>query len=370
MPAVSRTSLQGLVVLASILSAGAQQVCNSTSLCGSSDPCCSPFGFCGSGPSFCFGGCNPLASHSLDSCMPEPVCQNANLTFANFDRILTNQTYYDGNASAYDWILEQGNIMNTNKTGGELAMLLTEANGGTRLASTRYVHYGQITARLTTGRWGGVVTAFITMSDIKDEIDWEFPGTQTTQGQTNFFWQGIIPPQTAGTTVGNFTDTFSNFHDYTIDWQQDSLTWLVDGQPVRTLLASEATDNSTGVSRYPNTPSRVEISIWPAGINTSAQGTIEWAGGLINWDDPDYKSAGHFYSVVESVSITCNDPTTAAGDVTSYVYGSNSTAFTPSIAFSNETTVNGALGAGARVWGAWWAVAAASVAALLGSGLF
>jgi hypothetical protein len=24
-----------------------------------------------------------------------------------------------------------------------------------------------------TGRWGGVVTAFITMSDIKDEIDWE-----------------------------------------------------------------------------------------------------------------------------------------------------------------------------------------------------
>ena len=43
-----------------------------------------------------------------------------------------------------------------------------------------------------TGRWAGVVTAFITMSDIKDEIDWEFPGAQTTQGQSNYFWQGVI----------------------------------------------------------------------------------------------------------------------------------------------------------------------------------
>jgi hypothetical protein len=43
-----------------------------------------------------------------------------------------------------------------------------------------------------TGRWAGVVTAFITMSDIKDEIDWEFPGNATTEGQTNFFWQGFI----------------------------------------------------------------------------------------------------------------------------------------------------------------------------------
>jgi beta-glucanase (GH16 family) len=43
-----------------------------------------------------------------------------------------------------------------------------------------------------TGRWGGVVTAFITMSNIEDEIDWEFPGANTTNGQTNFFWQGNI----------------------------------------------------------------------------------------------------------------------------------------------------------------------------------
>lgn len=37
--------------------------------------------------------------------------------------------------------------MNTNSSGGELVLLLTETNGGTRISSTRYVHYGTITAR-------------------------------------------------------------------------------------------------------------------------------------------------------------------------------------------------------------------------------
>jgi hypothetical protein len=37
--------------------------------------------------------------------------------------------------------------MNTNSSGGELGMLLTQTNGGTLLSSTRYVHYGEITAR-------------------------------------------------------------------------------------------------------------------------------------------------------------------------------------------------------------------------------
>jgi hypothetical protein len=30
------------------------------------------------------------------------------------------------------------------------------------------------------------------MSSIRDEIDWEWPGANTTQAQTNFFWQGVV----------------------------------------------------------------------------------------------------------------------------------------------------------------------------------
>ena len=113
------------------------------------------------------------------------------------------------------------------------------------------------------------------MSDIKDEIDWEFPGAATTEAQTNYFWQGVIrkhpsqylpdlpeqslaADQTQGTTVKGLTDTFNNYHDYTIDWQPDTLTWSIDGNVVRTLKRSDTVDN-----RYPNTPSRVQLRSVP-----------------------------------------------------------------------------------------------------------
>ncbi|KAF4586682.1 hypothetical protein EYR40_010697 [Pleurotus pulmonarius] len=332
------------VVAALVLSVNAT-TCNSTNPCPASAPCCSEFGFCGS-DDFCLGGCNPLASKSLDSCMPAPMCQDATHTFADNSRILTKASFFDGNASAYDFVVDKGTIMNTNSSGGELALLLTKDNGGTRISSTRHVHYGTITARLKTGRWGGVVTAFITMSGIKDEVDWEFPGATVTEGQSNFFWQGVIPDgHNNGETHKGISDTFANYHDYTIDWQPDALTFGIDGKTVRTIRASDTTDG--GVIKYPTTPARVQLSIWPAGIEGSPPGTVEWAGGMINWDDPDYKAAGQFYTLVKSISIKCADPTKAGKNITSYVYGGNSTKDTPSVAFSNQTTLlNGALSVG------------------------
>lgn len=330
-------------LLSSLLIAGVKGTqCNATTSCPSSAPCCSEFGFCGD-EHFCLGGCNPLHSAALDSCKPNPLCQDAKYTFTDNSRILSNSSFFDGNVTEYDWVVDKGSIMNTNSSGGELALLLTETNGGTRISSTRYVHYGKITASLKTGRWGGVVTAFITMSDIKDEIDWEFPGAATTEAQTNYFWQGVIPEQTAGTTQKGLTDTFSNYHDYTIDWQPDTLNFAIDGNVVHTLKKSDTVD-SRGVAHYPSTPSRVQLSIWPAGIAGYPEGTVQWAGGMIDWNDPDYKSAGQFYALVRSIEIQCGDPQKPDANITSYVYGSNTTTDTPSIAFSNVSTLlNGAL---------------------------
>jgi len=310
--------------------------CNATSPCLSSAPCCSEFGFCGTG-SFCLGGCNPFASTTLDSCRPEPLCKDSNYTFADQSRILTNSTFFDGNTTEYDWTVDKGNIINSN---GDLGLILTQANGGTRLSTTRYVHYGTITATLKTGRWAGVVTAFITMSDVKDEIDWEFPGATTTQGQSNYFWQGVIPAKTNGGTHGGLSDTFSNYHDYTINWTPDTLTFSIDGKVVRTVKKTD-TVNSTGIANYPSTPSRVQLSLWPAGITGTAQGTVDWAGGMINWNDPDYVSAGHFYALVKSVSIKClgSQPVAANSNITSYVYGGNRSDTAPSIIYSNRTTL-------------------------------
>lgn len=85
---------------------------------------------------------------------------------------------------------------------------------------------------------------------------------------------------------------------------------------------------------------------------------------MINWKEPDYVSAGHFYALVKSVSIKCGDPEAPGANMTSYKYGGNTTAETPSVAFSNHSTLlNGAgptLGSGLQFRGT-----AAVVAGLL-----
>ncbi|KAG7095355.1 hypothetical protein E1B28_006114 [Marasmius oreades] len=307
--------------------------CNITNPCPKSAPCCSEFGFCGT-DDFCLGGCNPLTSFSLTSCKPNPVCKSTTYNFSNTSRILSNATYFDGDVEKYDWTVDKGSIQNS---GSDIAMILTSSNGGTRLSSTRYVHYGKITATMKTGRWPGVVTAFITMSNIKDEIDWEMPGNRVTEAQTNLFWQGHVPATTNGDTSKGLSDTFANYHDYAIDWQPEELNFLIDGKVVRTVKKSDTVD-SRGVSTYPSTPSRVQLSIWPAGVPSMPQGTRDWSGGDINWNDPDYKAAGQFYAQVKSVSIECADKLPDR-NITSYAYGTNSTTDTPSVAYSNASVL-------------------------------
>lgn len=46
---------------------------------------------------------------------------------------------------------------------GGLAMVITEAGGGTRLSSTRSILYGNVSASIKTVGVVGIVTAFITM---------------------------------------------------------------------------------------------------------------------------------------------------------------------------------------------------------------
>jgi len=249
-----------------------------------------------------------------------------------------------------------------------LVMTLTQDNGGTRISSTRYLHYGTVTARMKVSRWDGVVTAFISMSDVKDEIDWEFPGDTTTEGQTNFFWQGFIPTgKNNGEIEKGLSDTFANYHDFTIDWQPQTLNFLIDGKVVRSIKQSDQV--ASGVSRYPNTPSRIQLSLWPAGIQGSADGTVQWAGGMINWNDPDYKSAGHFYALINKITVKCADPTAPSADITSYKYGTNTTVNTPNVFFSNQSTMlNEApptLGVALSKRNAWALAAAGSLASFI-----
>lgn len=126
---------------------------------------------------------------------------------------------------------------------------------------------------------------------------------------------------------GNITlaqDTYNNYHTYEIDWTPDTVTWSVDGQVGRVLKKSDTWNSTCNCYNYPQTPARVQLSLWPGGLSTNAPGTIAWAGGEIDWNSQDIKDNGYYYVTFKEVKIQCYDPPSDAkkegsGSV-SYIY--------------------------------------------------
>lgn len=83
---------------------------------------------------------------------------------------------------------------------------MAQGTVGTLVSSTHYVWYGKIDTTMTTSQGAGVVTAFILMSDSKDEIDFEFVGVDLQHAQSNYYAQGIAV--CASTYARIFSDRF------------------------------------------------------------------------------------------------------------------------------------------------------------------
>lgn len=125
-------------------------------------------------------------SFGLNSCVAAPVCESKTYGFNNMDRITSN-TKYLGDSSKTDWVADGDPVIFNDN------VLLTMAPDtvGTLLASSTYMWYGNVKATFKTSRTQGVVTAFILLSDVKDEIDYEFVGADLGTAQTNYYFQGI-----------------------------------------------------------------------------------------------------------------------------------------------------------------------------------
>lgn len=136
---------------------------------------------------YCLGGCDPLSSYSLDSCVPAPVCQSKTFDFKNLDGI-TSQNDYLGDSSKTDWVMSGKAVP---YKGESILLTMPQGSVGTLLASSTYMWYGNVKAKFKTSRGAGVVTAFILLSDVKDEVDYEFVGVDLETAQTNYYYQGI-----------------------------------------------------------------------------------------------------------------------------------------------------------------------------------
>lgn len=96
----------------------------------------------------------------------------------------------------------------------------------------------------------------------------------------------------------------------------------MDGKEVRKLKKEETYNETSKIYQYPQTPSRLQLSLWPGGDPDLPEGTREWAGGDISWDTDDIKDPGYYYATFAEIEIECYDPPEGAevdGD-RSYVY--------------------------------------------------
>jgi len=117
---------------------------------------------------------------------------------------------YLGDPTKADWV-SQGEPVLYN---GNVLLTMPAKSVGTVLASSVYMWYGTVTAKLKTSRGAGVVTAFILLSDVKDEIDYEYVGTELDIAQTNYYYQGIPDCEFPQFSLPLHLSTFLPFSHY------------------------------------------------------------------------------------------------------------------------------------------------------------
>ncbi|KPV72875.1 glycoside hydrolase family 16 protein, partial [Rhodotorula graminis WP1] len=269
--------------------------CDKSSQCPESAPCCSEEGFCGTGRN-CLAGCDPLASFQPQACAPVPACIDAEYQLKEVNRVVANSSTWNGDPIAYDWLVDKlgnpdlGAVTVDSETGTtSFTLSLTEQGKGTVITSTRSLLYGNVTAQIKSVAGAGILTSFALVSGSGDEIDFECVASISPRPR----------PRPAGADSAgqalNVSDRAADFHNYTLAWTPESITWLVDGVALRNVSKNSTADllDPTSFS-YPQTPSRIQFSIWAPGRDEQPEGLVDFAGGAVDWNATDYTEKGYY----------------------------------------------------------------------------
>ena len=122
--------------------------------------------------------------------------------------------------------------------------------------SNEFYGYGRFETRMKASNLPGTVTAFFLYtgpSDANphDEIDIEILGKDPTRMQVNYFTNDVGNHET---WIDLGFDASQDYHDYSISWSENAITWCVDG----TICHTE--DGSHGP--LPTTPGRIMTNLW------------------------------------------------------------------------------------------------------------
>jgi len=135
------------------------------------------------------------------------------------------------------------------------------------IVSNFYIMWGHLDVTMKAAPGGGIVSSVVLQSDNLDEIDWEWVGSKPNEAQSNYFGKGNTDSYDRG-AVHPITSQ-DDFHTYSLEWTQEKLDWIINGQVVRTLKPSDVKGDF-----YPQTPMQVRLGSWAAGDPDNEEGTI------------------------------------------------------------------------------------------------
>ena len=139
--------------------------------------------------------------------------------------------------------------------------------------------YGDYEARMKMAKGDGLNSSFFLYAgkfetDNHMEIDWEFLGQNCGAVDTNYWTHGVDNNKKIIDLASMGINACEEFHNYGIKWEKGSITWYVDGKPVRTATPSEAP--------IPSGTTKIMVNLW-AGIER--RDILDWLGRF-NYSGP------------------------------------------------------------------------------------
>lgn len=210
--------------------------------------------------------CNPLNS----SCPTDPALG------------LSHTFNFTTHSAGSTWNTTAGTIVYDTPTGAEYT--IGARGDAPTMQSKFYLLGGEVEVWLKAATGQGIISSIVLQSDDLDEVDWEFTGTNTTHGMTNYYGKGNTTEAATRAFWHPVGSPQEGFHNYTTRWTRERIEWFIDGAKVRTLEYAEA---NAGKS-FPQSPMNVRLGIWAGGDEDNHEDTIKWAGGETDYGDGPY----------------------------------------------------------------------------------
>ena len=281
-----------------------------------------------------------MLSSSTTSCVANPVCEPMDMDIPSdsynntkmFRPILT----YNGDPSLATFVFESGYL----GAGSDGVLLEMTKEKESRISTTTYMVYGEVSVKIRSEPQSGVVSTFALLSNVGDSALWQFSGNNGSRLNTHYFSLGKQKSLIGREYNAGNHFSFGDFHTYGIRWSPDTLQFTIDGKVAR----SEKRQKSG--SNFPFTPARVQLTTWATSDSTD-KSVRTWAG-TPSFNTDSYKKNG-FYAVelahlvvdCEKVSLA-NLSTTGIGEhpVAYYYTKPNSNGPNFSISRDNLRTLN------------------------------